>query len=162
MRKTEAKKNQSYCWLFKPRIIIWSFWRRRKWSGIQVNDPHPEEERQFSDLVTFTHDSDFIEEVSVSLDNSDHASDFSAESDSYGDKSEDEDNFWEDVDILDDPFTEESNLERQQREMGKKLANWAATGNIPRTQVNELLKLLRSNAGLMYLPLTLKNSFKNS
>ena len=127
-----------------------------------VNDPHSEKERQFNDLVTFTHDSDFIEEVSVSLDNSDHASDFSAESDSYGDKSEDEDNFWEDVDILDDPFTEESNLERQQREMGKKLANWAATGNIPRTQVNELLKLLRSNAGLMYLPLTLKNSFKNS
>ena len=88
------------------------------------------------------------------MDNSDHASDFSAESDSYGDKSEDEDNFWEDVDILDDLFTEESNLERQQREMGKKLANWAATGCIPRTQVNELLKLLRSNAGLMYLPLT--------
>ena len=74
-----------------------------------VNDPHSEKERQFNDLVTFTHDSDFIEEVSVSLDNSDHASDFSAESDSYGDKSEDEDNFWEDVDVLDDPFTKRKN-----------------------------------------------------
>ncbi len=92
------------------------------------------------------------------MDNVDLSDDFPSDCDSYGHESEKEDdgNFWEDVDdfnlmVMEDPFTQNPNLEKQQREMREGLANWAAAGNITRQQVKELLKLLRSNVGLQYI-----------
>ena len=47
-------------------------------------------------------------------------------------------------------------IDEKKRRMKENLAHWAAAGNIPRQQVNELLKVLRSDENLSYLPLSYK------